>query len=181
MALTRARAVCGDESLIDDVTREVASVLSQPRDKAAVATAIRDMRELIAQEKGDGDRADLKIMRGGLLDVEFIAQFLQLVHANARPELLAVGTAEVLRRATRLGILTAEQGERLLAAHRFYTDVVQMQRVLLPVDMKPKAAPPAVRRRIASGAGLPDEQRLDLEIAEMAEAVTALYRTILSA
>ncbi len=181
MALTRARAVCGDESLIDDVTREVASVLSQPRDKAAVATAIRDMRELIAQEKGDGDRADLKIMRGGLLDVEFIAQFLQLAHANARPELLAVGTAEVLRRATRLGILTAEQGERLLAAHRFYTDVVQMQRVLLPVDMKPKAAPPAVRRRIASGAGLPDEQRLDLEIAEMAEAVTALYRTILSA
>lgn len=56
-----------------------------------------------------------------------------------------------------------------------------MQRVLLPVDMKPDVAPPAVRRRIASGAGLPDEKRLDLQIAETAEAVTSLYKAILSA
>lgn len=51
MALTRARPICGDASLMADVRREIDAVLAMPRDRRALATAIREMRELIAREK----------------------------------------------------------------------------------------------------------------------------------
>ena len=62
-----------------------------PRDRAKIAADVRDMRARIAKEKGTEDIWDLKQVRGGLVDVEFIAQYLQLVHAagasrRARPE-----------------------------------------------------------------------------------------------
>ncbi len=54
------------------------------------------MRGAIATEKGDEDRWDLKYVAGGLVDLEFIAQYLQLVHAAEQPEILDTATARVL-------------------------------------------------------------------------------------
>ena len=181
MALCRARAVCGDRSLMRDLNDAMSEALRRPRDKTAVAREIAEMRELIAKEKGDADRSDIKLLRGGLIDIEFAAQFLVLVHAHARPEILLTGTADILRKAAALGLLDAAQAETLLSAHRLYTDVTQMQRILLPVEMKPASAPAAVRRRIAACAGLPDEQRLDSQISATVSSVAKLCRRLLSA
>ena len=155
--------------------------LAEKRDLRTLAREIRDMRKLIAKEKGDDDPADLKLYRGGLIDVEFIAQFLVLAHSAEHRNLLVVGTSDILRRAAAEGVLDAGDAETLLAAHRLYTDVVQMQRVLLPVDMKPNSAPAAVRRRIATSAGLPDEKQLNAEILERAATVAALFKRLLAA
>ena len=181
MALSRARPVCGDESLLGDLGKAIGGSLSERRDVRTVARDIREMRDLIAKEKGDKDCADLKLYRGGLLDVEFVAQFLALANAADHREILAVGTADILRRAASAGLLAVGDAEALLAAHRLYTDVVQMQRILLPLDMKPDEAPAGVRRRIATSAGLPDEKQLNAEIAERATAVAAIFRRLLAA
>ena len=55
-----------------------------------------------------------------------------------------------------------------------------MQRILLPLEMKPDAAPPAVRRRIATSAGLPDEKQLNAEIVERAKSVVSIFRRLLA-
>ncbi|MFT4097460.1 MAG: bifunctional [glutamine synthetase] adenylyltransferase/[glutamine synthetase]-adenylyl-L-tyrosine phosphorylase [Rhodoblastus sp.] len=181
MAISRARPMCGDASLLGDLTAAIAGSLSERRDVKKTARDIRDMRDLIAKEKGDKDRADLKLYRGGLLDVEFVAQFLVLANAADHADILQVGTADILRRSASAGLLAASDAEALLGAHRLYTDVVQMQRILLPLDMKPDEAPAAVRRRIATSAGLPDEKQLNAEIAERAAAVAAIFRRLLAA
>lgn len=181
MAITRARPICGDPTLMTDLDAAIETSLAETRDRAALARDIRDMRELIASEKGDADRADLKLYRGGLLDVEFIAQFLVLAHAVERRDIRVVGTSDILRRATDAGLLSPADAETLLAAHRLYTDIIQMQRILLPVDLKPDAAPAAVRRRIATSAGLPDEKQLNAEIVDRAANVSAIFRRLLSA
>ena len=137
------------------------------------------MRELVAKEKGDQDRADIKLLRGGLIDVEFIAQFMVLAFAATHPQLLIVSTAETLRRAGEAQLLAPDDAQRLLDAHRFYTDVIQMQRIALPADMKPAVAPAPVRLRIAAGAGLPDEARLDRQIVDTADAVAAIFARVL--
>ncbi len=181
MAISRARPMCGDASLLGDLAAAIAGSLSERRDAKKVARDIREMRDLIAKEKGDKDRTDLKLYRGGLLDVEFVAQFLVLANAADHADILAVGTAEILRRAASAGLIGAGDAEALLSAHRLYTDVVQMQRILLPLDMKPDEAPAAVRRRIATSAGLPDEKQLYAEIAERVAAVAAIFRRLLAA
>ena len=61
--------------------RSIRDVLRRPRDAAAIAGDVVEMRRAIAQEKGEDDRWDLKYAAGGLVDIEFIAQYLQLVHA----------------------------------------------------------------------------------------------------
>ncbi|MFO1167534.1 MAG: bifunctional [glutamine synthetase] adenylyltransferase/[glutamine synthetase]-adenylyl-L-tyrosine phosphorylase [Rhodoblastus sp.] len=181
MAITRARPICGHPALMADLDGAIETSLAETRDRAALARDIREMRELIATEKGDADRSDLKLYRGGLLDVEFIAQFLVLAHAVERRDIRVVGTSDILRRAADAGLLSPADAEALLAAHRLYTDIIQMQRILLPVDLKPDAAPAAVRRRIATSAGLPDEKQLGAEIEDRAANVSAIFRRLLSA
>ncbi|MFV0279219.1 MAG: bifunctional [glutamine synthetase] adenylyltransferase/[glutamine synthetase]-adenylyl-L-tyrosine phosphorylase [Rhodoblastus sp.] len=180
MALSRARPICGSAALLDDLKQAIEASLSERRERAKLARDIADMRDLIAKEKGDDDIADLKLYRGGLIDVEFIAQFLVLAHAAECRDLLVVGTADILRRAARAGFLSEADAEILLGAHRLYTDIVQIQRIVLPLDMKPGEAPPAVRRRIATSAGLPDEKQLNAEIVEKAAAVAEVFKRILS-
>ena len=70
---------------------------------AAIAASMRSMRERIERELGGGDGAlDLKVGRGGLVDVEFASQYLQLVHGHAHAELRTPSTAAALRAAAEL-------------------------------------------------------------------------------
>ena len=111
MALTRARVVSGPQALTARVEGVIRKVLCAPRDARAVAADVVEMRRAVAAEKGDAVRWDLKHAAGGLVDVEFIAQYLQLVHAATAPEILDTGTAAVLEKAARRGLLAAEDAE----------------------------------------------------------------------
>jgi len=81
------------------------------------------MRRAIAAEKGDGARWDLKYAAGGLVDLEFIAQYLQLAHAAAAPEILDTATASVFDKAVQEGLLEAEDADVLRPATRLYQDL----------------------------------------------------------
>ena len=76
MALTRARVVAGEPSLAAEIAGAIAAVLTARREPAKLARDVRAMRELIASEKGDQDPWDLKLVSGGLIDIEFVAQYL---------------------------------------------------------------------------------------------------------
>src|SRR5262249_12034940 len=95
MALTRARVVSAPPSFAGRVQQAIRTVLCAERDAATIAADVVEMRRAIAAEKGEDERWDLKYAAGGLVDLEFIAQYLQLVHAAARPGLLHTSTARV--------------------------------------------------------------------------------------
>ena len=86
------------------------------------------MRGAIATEKGEDDRWDLRYAKGGLVDVEFIAQYLQLIHAVDHPEILDRSTAKALEKASRLGLLAPEDAEILRPAVRLYQNLTQILR-----------------------------------------------------
>src|SRR5262249_27713523 len=104
LALTRARVVSGPPALAARVEAVINDVLRLPRDAQALASDVVDMRRAIAAEKRDDARWDLKYAAGGLIDLEFIAQYLQLAHAAAAPDILDTATASVFEKATREGI-----------------------------------------------------------------------------
>jgi glutamate-ammonia-ligase adenylyltransferase len=179
MALTRARVVAGDAKLGAEIGAVVTKTLRAPRDPAKLAREVREMRALIGREKGDSDPWDLKLVAGGLLDIEFIAQVLILTHARERPELIDVSTRAVITKAGELGLLAPEDAAVLADAHRLYTDATQIMRLTVAGPFDPVKAASGVRRRIAEAAALPDFEALAASIKEARDLVRWAYRRVL--
>jgi len=181
MALTRARIVAGDEALGARVAEVIGETLSGERDPASTARDVAEMRARIAAEKGSGDIWSLKFVRGGLIDIEFIAQYLQLVHAHDRPEVLRANTGEALAALATAGVLADGAAEELLAAWRLFHEITQMVRVSLGDPADPRNASQSFKRRLAKCAGAPDFSVLEAEIADAEAAVAARFDEIVVA
>jgi glutamate-ammonia-ligase adenylyltransferase len=179
MALTRARVVSASPKFAGRVEEVIRAVLCRARDARAVAADVVDMRAAIAAEKGDGEKWDLKYVAGGLIDIEFIAQYLQLVHAAQTPEVLDTSTARALDKAWRLGVLKPEDAEVLRPAVRLYHDLTQILRLCLSGPFDPKTAAPELLRLLARAADLPDFATLDASIGETQAKVRASFVRIL--
>src|SRR5262249_19339129 len=108
MALTRARVVSAPPEFAARVDSALPAILCAERDAATIAGDVAEMRRAIAAEKPEDDRWDIKYAAGGLVDLEFIAQYLQLVHAARLPDILATSTAAVFDNAARRGVLSVE-------------------------------------------------------------------------
>jgi glutamate-ammonia-ligase adenylyltransferase len=181
MALTRARVVSASPQFAARVEGVIRAVLCRPRDADMVAGDVVEMRKAIAAEKGDSDRWNLKYVAGGLIDIEFIAQYLQLIHAAQTPEILDTSTTRVLDKAWRLGLLKTEDAEVLRPAVRLYHDLTQILRLCLPGPFDPKSAAPGLAGLLARAADVPDFATLDAFIVEMQAKVRASFGRILGA
>jgi glutamate-ammonia-ligase adenylyltransferase len=180
LALTRARVVSASPQFAARVENVIRAVLCRPRDADMVAADVVEMRKAIAAEKGDSDRWDLKYVAGGLIDIEFIAQYLQLIHAAHTPGILDTSTTQVLDKAWRLGLLKVEDAELLRRAVRLYHDLTQILRLCLAGPFDPKAAA-GLTALLARAADVPDFATLDAFIGEMQAKVRASFNRILGA
>jgi len=181
MALTRARVVSASPQFAARVGETIRAVLCRERDAEMVAGDVVEMRKAIATEKGDGERWNLKYVAGGLIDIEFIAQYLQLVHAAKTPGILDTSTAHVLDKTWQLGVLATEDAEVLRPAVRLYHDLTQILRLCLPGPFDPKTAAPGLVGLLARAADVPDFATLDAFIAETQAKVRASFIRILGA
>jgi glutamate-ammonia-ligase adenylyltransferase len=163
---------------IESIIREV---LCMKRDPQRIATDIREMRVLIAREKGEDNRWDLKNTAGGLIDLEFIAQYLSLIHAREKPEILDTNTIRVLEKAQMLGVLEAGDGELLRTAARLYHDLTQILRLCLSAPFVPKEAGESLLALLARAGALPDFATLDAHLAETQRNVRAAFERIVNA
>ena len=178
MALTRARFVAGDKSLGADIGKTARETLTRKRDAVKIAQETRAMRALIAREKGDSDVWDLKLAAGGLIDIEFIAQYLQLLFAHDHPAILDVSTRKVVEEAGRAGLITPDQAEVLIDAHRLYTDATQFMRLSTSGPFDPAKAAAGVKRRIAAANGFPDFEAFAAALGETRKRARAAFEAI---
>ncbi len=181
MALTRARVVAGDAGLAAEVAKTVREVLARKREAGKIARDVRSMRALVAAEKGDRDAWDLKLVKGGLMDIEFVAQYLSLAFAHRRPDILEVSTRKVIERAGAAGLLSAAHAETLIEAHRLYTDATQFMRLSIAGAFDPVRAAAGVKRRIAAATGFPDFEAFTAALNEARKRVREAYEAIMRA
>lgn len=179
MALTRARVVAGDAELAKRAAAAIRAILSRRRDPARVATAVSEMRALIAREKGEKDGWDLKLAAGGLTDLDFLAQFLVLAHAADHPALLAGDTGAVFVEARKAGLLSDADAAALGEAHRLISDVQLWQRFTVEEAFDVKLVPARVLRRVATAVGRPDAKVLKAELDEVRAAVRTIFTRVL--
>ena len=167
MALTRARVVSGTPGFGKDVEAVIRRALRRRRDGRIIKRDAFEMRQAIAREKGESDRWDMKYAAGGLIDVEFVAQALQLIHAADHPDILDTATARVLEKAARMQLLGPEDAEGLRAAARLYHDLSQMLRLSLPGKFEPQRAGAGLQGLLARAGDAPDFATLEASLIEM--------------
>jgi [glutamine synthetase] adenylyltransferase / [glutamine synthetase]-adenylyl-L-tyrosine phosphorylase len=175
MALTRARVVAATPGFGARVEKVIREIMQSPREPKLIAGDVVEMRAAIAKEKGDRDRWDLKYAAGGLIDIEFIAQYLQLVHAHAQPGILDTSTARVLDKAWALHLLPVEEAEVLRPAVQLYQDLTQILRLCLAGPFDAKTAGAGLLRLLARAADVPDFATLDATLIETQAKVRASF------
>ena len=137
------------------------------------------MRARIYREKGSEDIWDLKQVSGGLVDVEFIARYLQLIHAAEHPDILDTNTAGALTKAARLGLLDAASAEILLPAVRLYHDLTQILRLCIETRFEPAEATREFKELLAQAGTLPDFSTLEAHLRDTEAAVRGCFAQLI--
>ncbi len=181
MALTRARPVAGPDALAAAAMSVVTAVLTRPRDRRQLAAEVADMRRRMEESRKSSSFWDIKHRRGGLVDVEFIAQYLQLREAARHPRLLRQNTAAALGALAEAGLLAAKPAEELLAALELWRDVQGLIKLTVVEPFDEAAATPALKALLARGAGAVDFAALKADMDAAATRVLGHYRAIIEA
>jgi glutamate-ammonia-ligase adenylyltransferase len=178
MALTRARVISASPAFRERIEMVIRDALTRRRDPVGIGNDVADMRRAIALEKGESDIWHLKYAAGGLTDIDFIAQYLQLVHAAAHPDILDVSTLRVLDNAERLGVLPHPDAEVLRAAARLYNDLTQILRLCVSGRFRPEAAGEGLLRVMARAGDTPDFSSLQARVKETEAEVRRVFKEV---
>jgi len=119
-AITRARFCAGPTELAAPFEAVRCAVLTAPRDHAALKTEVRAMRDKVRTAHPlKAGLFDVKHSAGGMMDAEFVVQFLVLAHSAQHPALQAnAGNIALLQRAEHAGLLPAGVGHGAADAYR---------------------------------------------------------------
>ncbi|MEM8553103.1 MAG: DUF294 nucleotidyltransferase-like domain-containing protein, partial [Pseudomonadota bacterium] len=171
MALTRARAVAGDDALGKRAMEAIAGALRRPRQSDALANDVASMRARMEQQKNH----DMKHAPGGLIDIEFIAQFLCLSSGVA---VTGPGTRRMLRHLSDLGWLDGGALETLLGAHRLIRNLGHLC-AIAGMECPPSETPVALRPLLLRAADAPDIAFLEADLAARQRDVRALFERLI--
>ncbi|MFW1677419.1 bifunctional [glutamate--ammonia ligase]-adenylyl-L-tyrosine phosphorylase/[glutamate--ammonia-ligase] adenylyltransferase [Pontibacter sp. JAM-7] len=129
-ALVRARVIAGDPQLKQKFEAVRSSLLSQPRDKAALRQEVVEMRNKMLQHLGSkkDSQFDLKHDRGGIVDIEFLVQYTVLANAANDPSLLTyTDNIRILDCAEASGLLSPQDADQLREAYKAFRSAGHQQ------------------------------------------------------
>jgi glutamate-ammonia-ligase adenylyltransferase len=177
MALTRARVVAGDPELAAEIEAEIEEMLALPRDRRKIAAEAFEMRAMIEKEKPSRDRWDIKLIPGGLIDLEFIGQVAVLT-GRLKGERVT-GTAKTL------GRLSPDFADRqtkhdLVDAYALYLSLTQMIRLCLNGPFEKEDSPPGLIDLLLAATDLPDIKVLEAHLKETAGKVRGHFDRLLN-
>lgn len=181
MALIRARVIAGPPALRDRIDAIRTRVLTAPRDPDRLVSDVASMRARMARAHPARSPWAIKHRRGGLVDVEFLAQYLVLKHAADQPELVeardTARTFELLRDA---GILDDGRADALIVAARRLLSVQSIIRLTGEGRFEEEAATSALRDLLANAGGADDFADLERDMEEAAARVVQMFEELIA-
>jgi glutamate-ammonia-ligase adenylyltransferase len=181
-ALTRARVVLGEEPLkggIEEVIRQ--AVYSAGADDT-VRNEIHRLRtrmevELAREKEGS---YNIKTGRGGIVDVEFIVQFLQLTYGKEYPDIRTANTLAALKFLTADGLLSADDSQALISGYKFLRRLENRLRIIHDYSMNDLGGPLKYLNKLARKLGYDPKlknpgESLMLDYEQITEAVRGVY------
>ncbi|MFZ6030957.1 MAG: glutamine synthetase adenylyltransferase [Chloroflexota bacterium] len=129
-ALVKMRALVGDEALVRQVVALRDEFVYEAGGDGFDVTAMRAMRERQIRHLVTGGTFNAKYSPGGLVDVEYLIQALQIIHGAGKPELRSTNLREAMAALNAAGILPDDDYPRLRKAHTFLRWLIDALRVV---------------------------------------------------
>ena len=180
MALTRARVISGPLDLRRPIERIIADVLRRPRPRDVLVHDVLEMRQRIASEKPARGIWDLKQVRGGLVDLEFIAQYLQLLWAKDSPQVLNQNTLMALENLAEAGHLSPDHAGVLIPATRLVHNLTQVLRLCVEGTFVAEEASDGLKALLARAGECPDFATLEAALGDSLGRCHEIFREIVS-
>ncbi len=156
MALTRARAFAGSPDLIHRLEEEIQSILTRPRDPDQLVIDVAKMRERMAKEHRGQSLWDIKHRRGGLVDAEFIVQYLQLRHASDHPEILSSNAVTAIENIAQADLVDRDVATDVGDALRLWHRVQTVLRLTTKDNLDDEGRTDGPRRALVRAVGVED-------------------------
>jgi glutamate-ammonia-ligase adenylyltransferase len=150
MALTRARVITGANVLQHSICKVITEQLSRKREKAKLVNDIVDLRSRVDKEFATSNIWKLKYVRGGLMDLDFLAQYFILLNAHNHPLLIRPSAGDVFLGMMEYNLLPLEEGKTLVHAHTFLNSLFTMLRLCGGSELDEQSAVPGLKAMIAS-------------------------------
>jgi glutamate-ammonia-ligase adenylyltransferase len=179
MALTRGRPVAGSKNLRARVEAEIAQRLSMPRHPERILSDAREMRKKIAAQYPGDNFWDLKYAPGGLIDIEFLAQAYQLIHAPQKPALLDTNTIGALKKMAGES-LDRTDAQLLIEAAEMEQALTQILRIALDETLQSGHASAGLKSLLARAGGIPNFASLEGELRGRQKAVRAVFERLMA-
>jgi glutamate-ammonia-ligase adenylyltransferase len=129
MALTRARIVAGPPALRAKIAAAITGALAAAGEPERIRADAASMRARMLRDLPPDGPWDVKLRAGGQIEVEFIAQALQLIHARQAPELCSPTTRLAIAGLAKAGLLDAKDAALLIRADHVWRTVQGMLRI----------------------------------------------------
>ena len=176
MALTRARIVSASAPFAGRIPDSITSVLTLPRDKKRFPRPILDLREKVDLEYGSSDVWAVKYVRGGLVDAEFIIQYLLLKHGDKRTPPFVIGHEKALQELIQLGVLSEQDGNKLNKAAKLLSYVMNILRLCYETKSKDRNYSNELIKLLCKTTSTKDKNDLVKQLEQAQEFVYALFQ-----
>jgi glutamate-ammonia-ligase adenylyltransferase len=174
LALTRARVIAGSASLGLKVSDAIAQVVTAKSDTGKILRDAADMREKLAAQFPGRKFWDLKFTRGGLVDIEFVAQALQLVEAGRVTA--TSNTITLLGALEEIGALGAEEASTLVAAYALQLALTQVLRIAVNGVLEVETATSGLKTLLARTGGETEFARLEAKLQDLQSRAYAIFQ-----
>ena len=182
MALTRARTLLGPPELCRRITDAIAHILTTPRDAESLLLDVADMRVRLHADRPTECLWALKNRRGGIVDMEFIAQYLTLKHAPAHGEILGGGTRRTFEALMKAGLLDADTGRLLIDALSLWQGLQGLLALTIEGELtveREKEISNALKEDLVKIGGAKDFAALETKVRETADNVYGIFRDLI--
>lgn len=179
MALTRARVIVAGDPLRTQLETSIQNVLTAPRDSDGLLRDVAAMRARIERDRPPNGPWDVKNLRGGLVDIEFLSQYLQLKHAHDQPDIVSQNTTKALLGLRDHGVIDQKTAETLSGAMSLWRNIQGVIRLSVGESFDVMVLPDGCRSFVETACGHEDFESLREEIIDTAEACHAIFRQLI--
>lgn len=181
MAFTKARPVAGQDKLQKELSVFIVRQLTKPRDTEKLRRDVADMRERIAKEFSADYAWDIKYARGGLIDLDFIAQYLLLRHAPEHKDAESGGASKIFHWLRDKGCIETRDADALMEADRFLGQMFNMLRLCTGSRFDEATALPGLKKLLCQAAEVKDFPALKRRLIKVEQAVSESYNSFFQA